>query len=101
MLNNGAPESDRYEFKKVAVLNWVYFVTFGSELAVVSMLPGFFLDTFDGLSLVAAGALGATYAFMQVVARPGGGWFSDYFGRRKSVTHNEVKKNYKFVYKHQ
>jgi|TARA_B110000914_G_scaffold169213_1_gene149777 NNP family nitrate/nitrite transporter-like MFS transporter len=86
MLNNGAPESDRYEFKQVAVLNWVYFVTFGSELAVVSMLPGFFLDTFDGLSLVAAGALGATYAFMNLVARPGGGWFSDYFGRRKSLS---------------
>lgn len=41
MLKHGAPESDKYEFKQVAVLDWAYFVTFGSELAVVSMLPGF------------------------------------------------------------
>lgn len=85
MLANGAPESDKYEFKQVAVLNWAYFVTFGSELAVVSMLPGFFLDTFDGLSLAAAGALGSAFAFMNLVARPAGGFFSDKFGRRKSL----------------
>lgn len=86
MLKNGAPESDKYEFKQVAVLDWAYFVTFGSELAVVSMLPGFFLDTFDGLSLAAAGALGSAFAFMNLVARPSGGWFSDRFGRRKSLS---------------
>ncbi|MCB1668298.1 MAG: NarK family nitrate/nitrite MFS transporter [Porticoccaceae bacterium] len=86
MLKHGAPESDKYEFKQVAVLDWAYFVTFGSELAVVSMLPGFFLDTFEGLSLAAAGALGAAFAFMNLVARPSGGWFSDKFGRRKSLS---------------
>lgn len=86
MLKHGAPEADKYEFKQVAVLGWAYFVTFGSELAVVSMLPGFFLDTFAGLSLAAAGALGAAFAFMNLVARPSGGWFSDRFGRRKSLT---------------
>ena len=86
MLKHGAPESDKYEFKQVAVLDWAYFVTFGSELAVVSMLPGFFLDTFEGISLAAAGALGAAFAFMNLVARPSGGWFSDRFGRRKSLS---------------
>lgn len=86
MLKNGAAESDKYEFKQVAVLSWAYFVTFGSELAVVSMLPGFFLDTFSGLSLAAAGALGSAYAFMNLVARPSGGFFSDRFGRRRSLS---------------
>ena len=86
VLAHGAPESDKYEFKQVAVLAWAYFVTFGSELAVVSMLPAFFLDTFEGMSLAAAGALGSAFAFMNLVARPSGGWFSDKFGRRKSLT---------------
>lgn len=86
MLENGAPEADKYEFKQVAVLCWAYFVTFGSELAVVSMLPAFFLETFEGLSLAAAGALASAFAFMNLVARPSGGFFSDRFGRRKSLS---------------
>src|SRR5690606_2389728 len=32
MLKNGAEEHDKYSFKQVAVLDWAYFVTFGSEL---------------------------------------------------------------------
>ena len=40
------PEIHRYKFKQVAILNLSYFCTFGSELAVVSMLPLFYLDTF-------------------------------------------------------
>ena len=32
---------------QVAVLNVLYFATFGSELAVVSMLPLFFADVFE------------------------------------------------------
>ncbi len=86
MLKNGAPESDKYDFKQVAVLDWAYFATFGSELAVVSMLPAFFLETFEGLSLAAAGILGSAFAFMNLVARPSGGWFSDRFGRRRSLS---------------
>ncbi len=79
------PEIDRYRFKQVAILDLAYFVTFGSELAVVSMLPLFFLDTF-GISQVAAGMLASAFAFMNLVARPAGGWFSDKFGRRKTLT---------------
>lgn len=86
MLNNGVPEHDKYEFKQVAILNWSYFVTFGSELAVVSMLPAFFLETFTDLTLVQAGMLGSAFAFMNLVARPGGGWISDRYGRRKTMT---------------
>ncbi|MDH5736075.1 MAG: MFS transporter, partial [Gammaproteobacteria bacterium] len=66
------PEIHRYKFKQVAVLDLAYLVTFGSELAVVSMLPGFFMDTFE-LTQVMAGMLAAGYAFMNLVARPGGG----------------------------
>lgn len=86
MLTEGAPEHDKYKFKQVAVLDWAYFVTFGSELAVVSMLPAFFLETFEGMTLAKAGMLGAAFAFMNLVARPGGGYISDKFGRRKSLT---------------
>lgn len=85
MLQNGAPEYDHYKFKQVAVLDWAYFVTFGSELAVVSMLPAFFMETFTGLSIAQAGLLGGAFALMNLVARPSGGFFSDKFGRRRSM----------------
>ena len=78
------PEIDRYSFKQVAVLDMAYFVTFGSELAVVSMLPLFFMDTFE-LTAVTAGLLASGFAFMNLVARPSGGLFSDKFGRRKTM----------------
>ena len=78
------PEIDRYKFKQVAVLNVAYFVTFGSELAVVSMLPLFFLDTFE-LTPATAGLLASGFAFMNLAARPGGGLLSDKFGRRKTL----------------
>jgi NNP family nitrate/nitrite transporter-like MFS transporter len=84
-LEHGVPELEKYKFKQVAILSVAYFVTFGSELAVVSMLPLFFLDTFVGLSPVKAGLLASGFAFMNLVARPTGGWFSDTFGRRKSL----------------
>jgi len=78
------PEIDRYSFKQVAVLDLAYLVTFGSELAVVSMLPLFFMETFD-LSIVTAGLLASGYAFMNLLARPSGGLFSDKFGRKKTL----------------
>ena len=74
----------RYEFRQVAVLDLAYMVTFGSELAVVSMLPLYFRDTFE-LSTVAAGLLAASFAFMNLVARPSGGLISDRIGRRISL----------------
>ncbi|WP_293266378.1 NarK family nitrate/nitrite MFS transporter [Neptunomonas sp.] len=85
-LKHGVPEIQRYKFKQVAVLDVAYFVTFGSELAVVSMLPLFFLDTFEGLSAIQAGLLASGFAFMNLVARPTGGHFSDKYGRRKALS---------------
>jgi len=71
----------RYSFQQVAVLNVLYFATFGSELAVVSMLPLFFAETFN-LSMVTAGLLASSYAFMNLASRPLGGWISDKYGRK-------------------
>ncbi len=84
MLKNGVDEAQQYPFKQVAILNVNYFVTFGSELAVVSMLPFFFIDTFE-LSSKIAGLLAAGFAFMNLVARPAGGILSDKFGRKKTM----------------
>ncbi len=78
------PEIEKYKFKQVAILDLAYLVTFGSELAVVSMLPLFFMDTFE-LSAVTAGLLASGFAFMNLVARPSGGLVSDRFGRRKTL----------------
>lgn len=78
------PEIHRYKFRQVAVLNILYFATFGSELAVISMLPLFFLDTFS-LTPVVAGMLASGYAFMNLMSRPGGGWLSDKFGRKPTL----------------
>ncbi|WP_375748253.1 NarK family nitrate/nitrite MFS transporter [Vibrio sp. HN007] len=77
-------EVHQYKFKQVAVLNVLYFATFGSELAVVSMLPLFFSETFE-LSPVLAGMVASAYAFMNLMSRPGGGWISDRFGRKSTL----------------
>ena len=84
-LREGVPEIEKYKFKQVAVLNWAYFVTFGSELAVVSMLPLFFMETFE-LNAITAGLLASGFAFMNLIARPGGGYLSDTFGRKRSLS---------------
>lgn len=78
------PEMHQYKFKQVAVLNILYFATFGSELAVVSMLPLFFAETFT-LDPVMAGMVASAYAFMNLMSRPGGGWISDRFGRKSTL----------------
>lgn len=75
------PAFDRYSFKQVALLNLVYMASFGSELAVVSMLPLYFLDTFE-ISPVLAGMLGGSFALMNLFGRPGGGYLADRFGRK-------------------
>jgi MFS transporter, NNP family, nitrate/nitrite transporter len=74
----------RYNFKQVAVLSLAYAVTFGSELAVVSMLPLFFKDTFL-IPAALAGIFGASFAVIDVLSCPSGGWISDNFGRKKSL----------------
>ena len=86
VLNNvEIPAMQKYPFKQVAILNVAYLVTFGSELAVVSMLPLFFMETFE-LTAVKAGMLASGFAFMNLLARPSGGYLSDRFGRRRSLS---------------
>ena len=84
LFKQAVPEIHQYKFKQVAVLNVLYFATFGSELAVISMLPLFFADVFS-LDMVYAGMLASLYAFMNLMSRPGGGWLSDKFGRKKTL----------------
>ncbi len=76
------PPEDRYRFRQVAMLELTYIANFGSELAVVTMLPSFFEGTF-GLDKATAGLIAASYAFMNLVSRPGGGIISDRMGSRK------------------
>ncbi|NJO47570.1 MAG: MFS transporter [Oscillatoriales cyanobacterium RM2_1_1] len=78
------PPADRYNFSQVALLELTYVANFGSELAVVSMLPAFFENTF-GLSKAAAGMIAASYAFMNLASRPGGGLISDKLGSRRAT----------------
>ncbi|MGR9046537.1 MAG: NarK family nitrate/nitrite MFS transporter [Gammaproteobacteria bacterium] len=88
-LSHPIEEIHRYKFKQVAILDLAYLITFGSELAVVSMLPIFFYETFhesQGISMVQAALLASGFAFMNLAARPGGGWISDKFGRKRSLT---------------
>lgn len=84
ILRRGVPADDRYPFSSVAALNTTYFANFGAELAVVSMLPMFFQETW-GLTAVVAGLIAASFAFINLVARPMGGLVSDRMGNRRFV----------------
>lgn len=84
ILRKGVPEDDKYDFNSVAALNSTYFANFGAELAVVSMLPMFFEMTW-GLTPTAAGMIAASFAFVNLIARPIGGLVSDRFGNRRFV----------------
>jgi MFS transporter, NNP family, nitrate/nitrite transporter len=77
------PPSERYEFTQVALLQFGYVVSFGSELAAVSMLPTFFEKTFPNLSHTEAAMIAACYPFFNLVSRPSGGYISDKLGSRK------------------
>jgi NNP family nitrate/nitrite transporter-like MFS transporter len=81
VLAGEAPTVD-YAFRSVVLLSLAYGITFGAELAVVSLLPTFFATTF-GLQISAAGAAGSAFAFTNLVTRPGGGLISDVTGNRR------------------
>ncbi len=91
-LRAGVPEDEKYHWGSVAALNSTYFANFGAELAVVSMLPAFYENTFkpllgsDGTPLVTAtvaGVVAASFAFVNLGARPLGGYLSDRMSNRK------------------
>lgn len=84
VFSQQAPDMFSYQFKQVALLDLGYMVTFGSELALVSMLPLLYVDMF-GLSPVTAGLLAGIYPVMNLIARPGGGLMSDKVGRKKTL----------------
>jgi NNP family nitrate/nitrite transporter-like MFS transporter len=85
VLKNPVPELHRYKFKQVAILDFAYLVTFGTELAVVSMLAMFYVTWFD-VPKVTAALLAGIYPFINLVARPGGGWISDKIGRKLTLS---------------
>ncbi|HFE37288.1 MAG TPA: MFS transporter [Gammaproteobacteria bacterium] len=84
VLTQPVPEMHRYKFKQVAILDWAYLVTFGTELAVVSILAMFYVSWFD-IPKVTAALLAGTYPFINLFARPGGGWISDIIGRKLTL----------------
>lgn len=81
LMTESVPLAHRYKFKQVAILNLAYMACFGSEIAVVSMLPMFFGDTFQ-LSATAMGLMAGSFTIMNILARPAGGFISDRIGRR-------------------
>jgi len=92
ILKAGVPEKDRYRWGNVAALNSTYFANFGAELAVVSMLPMFFENVFRNLTnsegtlimtATFAGIIAASFAFVNLFARPLGGLLSDKMNNRK------------------
>ncbi len=84
VLKSPIPELHRYKFKQVAILDFAYLVTFGTELAVVSMLAMFYVTWFD-VPKVTAALLAGIYPFINLFARPGGGWISDKIGRKLTL----------------
>lgn len=78
----------QYRYRQVLLLSIAYLITFGSKLAVLSMLPLFFFDTFNGshdLSMMNAGFLASSFVITNIVARPAGGWLSDRIGRKRTL----------------
>jgi len=91
-LKKGVKPEEKYRWGNVAALNSTYFANFGAELAVVSVLPMFFQSTFKGLTnaegspvmtAMLAGLIAASFAFVNLFARPLGGLLSDKMKNRK------------------
>ncbi len=83
-IKAGVPEDEKYPFSSVAALNTTYFANFGAELAVVSMLPMFFEGIFNFTPQM-AGVIAMSFAFVNLFARPLGGYLSDKMGSRKKT----------------
>ena len=86
LFHTAPPEHQCYSFSQVATLNFCYLLTFGTELAVVSMLPLFYVDNFH-VEPITAGLLAGIYPVINLIARPAGGWLSDKIGRKNNTHH--------------
>ncbi len=91
-IRRGDGADEDFHFGSVAALNSTYFANFGAELAVVSMLPTFFETAFANLTnssggplvtATVAGLVASSFAFVNLVARPLGGYLSDRLANRK------------------
>ncbi len=78
------PLNQRYQVRQVALLDFTYFTNFGSQIAVLSILPAWFEQTF-GLNPVSASLVAVSYPVLNLISRPSGGWISDRWGSRKWV----------------
>ncbi|OUL29631.1 MFS transporter [Nostoc sp. RF31YmG] len=74
--------SDRYHVRQIALLDFTYLTNFGSQIAVLSILPTWFEQTF-GLNPVTASLVATAYPVLNLVSRPSGGLISDRAGSRK------------------
>lgn len=87
-LNQPIPSIHHYRYRQVFILAIAYLITFGSKLAVLSMLPMFFFNTFHAsqqLSMLNAGFLASSFVITNIIARPLGGLLSDNIGRKLSL----------------
>lgn len=88
-LSQPIADIHRYRYRQVFILAVAYLITFGSKLAVLSMLPMFFFNTFSisqNISMLDAGLLASSFVVTNIIARPAGGWLSDKIGRKFSIT---------------
>lgn len=76
------PPNQRYQLRQIALLDFTYLTNFGSQIAVLSVLPTWFEQTF-GLNAVLASVVAAAYPVLNLVSRPSGGLISDRSGSRK------------------
>ena len=76
------PPDQRYQIRQIALLSFTYLTNFGSQIAVLSVLPTWFEQTF-GLNAVVASVVAATFPVLNLVSRPSGGLISDRAGSRK------------------
>ena len=79
------PPGQRYQARQIALLDLTYWVNFGSQIAVLSILPAWFQQTF-GLSPVTASLVATAYPVFNLISRPSGGLVSDRMGSRKWTT---------------
>ncbi len=87
-LSQPIPVIHQYRYQQVFILAIAYLVTFGSKLAVLSMLPLYFFNTFSAsqnIGMLDAGLLASSFVITNVIARPAGGWMSDKLGRKRSI----------------